>query len=796
LELKEKNKSTLQEIADIMSYNYVSSSFKRSELVDNKDSNLKLNFAEKFFLDPEGFLNRMGKVKEWRSIAIFGAGASYSAFKSIPLANKFIEILKEKENFSFKEIMKLGPIHDRYKYLASKLDDHKTKFNSEEKLDFETELSVLSNIYDENSIKQLLKEIYGFRYPVSPVYEFIAHMFRHRMMDVILNFNFDEILEQAIEEEIGNENYHLVISDGHCKSLQEFLVEDRLKAPIYIKPHGTASHNSTLRFTKDSYFNIPPEMNILIKGIFNGQFSDKPNDDSDLERINVFVLGFGMKSIELNRILIEILEDKKKVIHIYYFDLENNREKVLKNKKLTGNDDLDNSKHLKLKFIGIDDNYKLINCLEDLWSYIDGNFIPKYKPRGLARHNIVLDLFYRKNDAILDAIDGVNTKAGFLNSYFKESEYFYDRTIIEVAIALIKSKGHIELASLMEERVGMFYDLYREKKKNNFVELSEICEEIFGLKQEKSYGRNLYSFPRKENKNMKKSENSPYKNLSKHIWELLSNFAHYTEKPKLKFSGSLKKTITRISKEKDTMIKYFDELYFSFTSDIKFNFTDKSFYIFDSCKKENILHTNLALTYNFYDQLSNEKEWSHLISISERGKLIERIKHWDLELFNSLQQSDKKIFLITADVTDDSLKNKNNISRLLVNNTVHELPYWFHNDHMAVFLKEKENVKEDNEKSLCETYCKNFFFVKSIYYHRNGYDNKINPVLFNGEGSNKKNHLMLLEKFWAYYKSSIVYSNPKATYPKKLLHFRNQEEIQEELKEQLKDVLTGKLKIV
>tara|TARA_R110000737_G_scaffold119626_1_gene152002 strand:- start:1736 stop:4117 length:2382 start_codon:yes stop_codon:yes gene_type:complete len=791
LNLKEKNKSTLQEIADVMSYNYVSSSFKRSEVVDNSDSKFLQEFSRKFFNNPDGFVERINRIKEWRSIAIFGAGATSSAFKSIPLADEFIDILKENKEFSFKEIIKYNPVYNRYKYLASKLNDHNTRLNSKEKLDFETELSVLSNIYDEDSIKGLLKKTYDFRYPISPTYEYIAHIFRHRMMDVILNFNFDEILEQAIEEEIGNENYHLVISDGHCKSLQEFLVEDRLKAPIYIKPHGTASHNSTLRFTKDSYFNIPPEMTTLISGILNGQFSDK-EESSDLERINIFAFGFGMKSIDLNSILLDILKNGNKEIYLYYFDLECNRIDVLEQKNLTGISDLDNNNNLKLKFIGLDDSYKLNDCLKEIWTLIDGNFIAKYKPRGLSRHEIVLDLFYFKNDNISKAINGSYKDAKVLRDYFKEGNYFYDRTIIEIAIALIKHKGHIELSSLMEERVGIFYDLYREKVKINFVELSEICEEIFRLKQEKSFGRNLFSIP--ETEKISSIETEGDFNLGKYIWEILSNFAHYSKKTELKLSGSLSKSIKIISENPNSILQYFNELFFSFTSDIKFNFTDKSFYIFDSCKKENILHTNLALTYNFYDQLSNVDEWSHIISISERGKLIERIEHWDSELFDKLVDKNKKIFLITADVFENSTNKRSRIKKLLVDDNKHELPYWFHNDHMVIFLKEKMPGEEDFDRLKPDTYCSNYYFVKSIYYQRNGYDNKINPVLFNGERSNINNHLMLLEKFWTYYKSSIVYSDPLGKYPKQLLHFHNQKDIQHDLKENLKNLLIGKLK--
>ena len=791
LSLKKENEVYIQEVADILSYNYVSSSFKRRELVTKKTAKFQSEYAKKFFTQPDEFIGRLGKIKEWRTIAIFGAGATYSAYKSIPLADDFIEILKQHPKFSFGTLTKYDNIKDKYDYLRSKLNDHKTP-NADDRIDFETELSILSNFYHPDSIKNLLKETYNFRYPVSPIYEIIAHQFRHRMIDVILNFNFDEILEQAIEEEIGDENYHLIISDGHCKPLNEFLVEQRLKNPIYIKPHGTASHNSTLRFTKDSYFNIPQEMDNLIKGILNGQFSDEAQN-KDLERINILVFGFGMKSIELNATFKEILKNERKELHIYHFDLNKNKKTIESKTNYTGIPEVDENVRLKVKCIGLDDNYSLLDALQDIWNCIDKNFVEKYSPRGLARHEIITYLFYKNNTSIKPALEESDfNQAELLRKYFKTDQYFYDRTIIEMAIALVKSKGHLEISSIMNERVGTFYDLYRQKRENkNFVELSEICEKVFNMSQDKSFGRNLYSIPKKDRTEDKHKPN--ISKLSRHIWDLLSNFAHFTRRSELKLSDHLVKAIDQIPEKNNPILEHLNDLYRSFTSDIKFNFTDKSFYIFDNCRKENILHTNMALTYNFYDQLAKDNEWTHLISISERGKLIERIKHYDRELYNKLVEKKKKIMLIVADVIDDDSKTPKELDDLLINNKYYELPYWYHNDHMAIFLKEKSKGSSKYTGNQPETYCGNYTFVKSIFYERKGYDNKINPIIFDNSFSNRNNHLMLMETFWVYFKSAQNYSSQTNAYPKSILHLRNKKGIESELLQDLKDVFDGKI---
>ncbi len=51
------------------------------------------------------------------------------------------------------------------------------------------------------------------------------------------------------------DNIEVIYSDGHCPEDYEEITQNngKLNRPIYIKPHGTISHLSTLRFTREDF---------------------------------------------------------------------------------------------------------------------------------------------------------------------------------------------------------------------------------------------------------------------------------------------------------------------------------------------------------------------------------------------------------------------------------------------------------------------------------------------------------------------------------------------------------------
>ncbi|MBK6976711.1 MAG: hypothetical protein IPH28_06005 [Cytophagaceae bacterium] len=95
-------------------------------------------------------------------------------------------------------------------------------------------------------------------YP-SVFYEILAHIFKNRFVDAVINFNFDESFDQAVLEEISTGELKKIVSDGDCVPYVDLVEEHNLKLPLYIKPHGTFSEKSSLRFTKEHYIDIPQE---------------------------------------------------------------------------------------------------------------------------------------------------------------------------------------------------------------------------------------------------------------------------------------------------------------------------------------------------------------------------------------------------------------------------------------------------------------------------------------------------------------------------------------------------------
>jgi len=92
-------------------------------------------------------------------------------------------------------------------------------------------------------------------------YELIAHFLRHGFIDHVVNFNFDEALDVALENELGINGYRRILTET------DVLVDDELKPPPsarhlphYLKLHGTISIPSSLRFTKDHTQSLSPSV--------------------------------------------------------------------------------------------------------------------------------------------------------------------------------------------------------------------------------------------------------------------------------------------------------------------------------------------------------------------------------------------------------------------------------------------------------------------------------------------------------------------------------------------------------
>jgi hypothetical protein len=440
-----------------------------------------------------------------RNIVVIGAGASYDAYKGIPAGGYLAQELKEKFEIPLTEI---DFLKNRFVEESRAIQG----LTGKTELTFENYLYLLSKLFvTQNDLREKIKEMTGFRHSPHHFYEVIAHMLKHSFIDVVINFNFEEMLDQIINDEIGSDNYHYILSDGHVVKPDDLTVDGRMKIPIYIKPHGTYSHKSSLRFTNKSYLDLPEDIREMLITLISGQRGKgKP-----IQRINLITVGFALESMEFNDILNEYLP-KNSVI--YYITNPKPKisfkvnlfeavlpkftkramfaQNVITNDKINKQyikyllddddkkDDTDKYSKLDKKYnnvfkpiwnkgfntdVGIDSNNNLLmpplgEIASVLWRNTYSFFKESYRPRSVARHEITSYLFY--DESLGKISDNPNTaeRVGMrelMHKYYEKSpKYFRDRILVEIALAICRNNGIIDLIELLNGRTGLYYKYY------------------------------------------------------------------------------------------------------------------------------------------------------------------------------------------------------------------------------------------------------------------------------------------------------------------------------------------------
>lgn len=703
------NDPIIKELAEKLAYNLLSISFDEDNL---------LKSAKKEILNN---IENIENFEKERFIVIVGAGISYNANNKIPLGKKGSDFLMKKYKKRFgilieNEIKKLAQVY--------KLDGNA----------FETKLLAINkyanDLYDE------VKFMYDFRYYPNKFYELLAHLLKNRFVDIVVNFNFDELLDQAIKDEICSSEYIKVISDGDIPDYYNDLMKgDRFRVPLYVKPHGTVSHKTSLKFTREAYFNISSDINNFLSDLLSGKIN---KTEKKLMPVNLIVFGFNMESFEFNNLLIEKLPNNS---NIYFF----NDEKF--NIKKFANDNNNNRLFIKyfknnIKIIPVDEKDKLVinqqrkinvfnikrikkhkdystdNILETLNLKIKEIFKDLYYPRNIERHILISKLFSNKN--------GERDDFGHYN-------YFKDRVYVELLLLVAKSFGFVGLRQMTKDRVGIYYNLYKlyyeklskeDKEKEKFIPLYEFCDTI-GLKR-LGYSNDFYYLKYEE------QNNKTTLTLDSALF-----IEYYINNPNKSIINRLKGNVSEnlfdliINKNKSCFEKTLIELYKSEDSEITPNYENIHNNIFVDPK---IIKTKLALDYHTKSLFTEEKlnSWDVLFSIAETGE-------WLKKASNVSKFRNHKIALIVA---DEAFK-----SDLTNSNIIYNMPlkWWLHNQHMSIFLNKKENFKKGNFKKI-KDWKDCFNQIKVIYFHRRNRSTLINPVIL----ENEKDIELALKIFFAY----------------------------------------------
>ncbi len=758
-----------------------------------------------------------------KNVLIIGAGASFDMYKDIPLGQQAINLiynsyivgeiaLKDKKPFELslgyladlfvydsndadkktqreskckdlkitideevdKLIMNADPNNGEdqlffYKCLGEKYarNYNKIKYRAGlteqggKKIDFEQALYLLSQMFTGDIVRKDLELLYDKRYGHSFFYSLVAVLFRQRAIDVIINFNFDELLDQAIEDELGEGRYNRIVNEGDCLTFDDYCEEvkiqgkyyQKLISPLYVKPHGTFSDKKSMRFTKDHYDDIPTSIEDLLIDLFNDysntNLRTKPGyaeitDRGDVLK-NIFLVGFAMGSLELDRIL---RRSKPKRLNLFPFVVISGdykqpiRDACLNYWNILGH----NYPAQTANFLGIypiplglprhedesgllyPDNDILSPLFNLIYSEYRNMFHDPFKPvktpkqrinhlifndpsflEGVNSNNAYKsDRFYKKDK---NRIWGLTPKNRYPESYFDSSKYFKDKTLLELLIKFHRAEGGIVPYKGLDYLVGKYLMLYVKstKSKNRLTFMKMVRTAL-------DPGSKLQPFDGFFVKNF-----NGFRSLttqSKYLGLFSNEFREFViqKLDDIDWVSAISSEFTDITSELSTMIK-------SYHSGSKYHF-------FAEFERKDILFSHLGIDYHYSNQLT-KKEVDTICIISERGKrfsrfskLISKGKIKNIYIILNAQRDEhakdkEKRKALYEDLTTNFTKNFAD-TLVGINVEILFLPVGRHNHHLTLFLG--ENPFEKDLEDI--THKDNL----GIYYYQQGYNSIVSPI--------------------------------------------------------------------
>lgn len=678
-----------------------------------------------------------------RYILITGAGVSHAATKGVmPLGEEAINDIKD---FVIKE----GAIPE---YV---LNDELNRLKLTTRLDeteFETKLLAYSK-FAPKIVKRALKEMCGYEYLPNLEYEILAHMFKHRFIDVVLNFNFDEIFDNVIKEEIAQGDFKYIISDGHCPDdYKDLLVGKRLKEPVFIKPHGTISHSNTMRFTRESLSTVPLRIKEIIDEIIAAKVSSALDNNQKNLKINFIVMGFGLKSPLLIESIKDYLKNSNSTPCFWVFDKKKNIEEF--NLELNSTD-LDRVRKTFYCF-PVTENNSLSKYLTTLWDLIAENFdTDKFRVRGIERHLLINKIFA----PISTDKEDVKEEVRKMHREKDLKHYFRDRVYVELFIDFLSSDGILNLNQIMDGRAGYYMDKLEDKldpddKKSSNDSISNYCKNM-GLSTYKGFVSDVFTLkPIKtfyEEDFIEQLIENLLPNLTGNLQEKLNN-------------DQVKLEVIRLAKK----IKKGNRL------NINPQFRHPNRNLFTSIKDENILNTGIKWLYKYREVFEKSDQWDLLLAVSEKGRFLPLHEEG---MRNILKDKKVEIILASNDMPKEEdvfVKEKSRFNSLnLLSGRELYLPWWQHNRHMAIFLKNKKRkIRSKNELD-------NWDFLGSFYYEHRMLSKKINPIFI--ERTQKEDQKKLLNIFVNYWFRANAYTDVKDSDERNIPIVDNEEMLRLEL---------------
>jgi hypothetical protein len=350
--------------------------------------------------------------------------------------------------------------------------------------EFEAQLSAIGQtLGNSRRVRATISDLYRVRHPTVLSYELLAHLLKHRFLDAIISMNFDELLDQSLDDELGIGEYARIVSDRDCVNVNSD-VSSADYIPLYIKLHGTASEPESLRFTRESYYDSPVQVGTETARLFQ------------VPECVVLNIGFGMASFDLHRLL--AIPDRLRLYNLSHDPLSRKARKAIERERENhGRTDQakfrespENKKKLKGKYkpgeeedpcarpssepvAGSSDRMMdaLLDSIQRGVKGLSTAASSAVSLRPVDRHRAVVSLLGpnskpgkrmielpRSSENSPPSLDPLSRAA---RPDAVKAGYLLRRTILELTLAMARGRGLVSIGTLAVDRSGMYYDEYR-----------------------------------------------------------------------------------------------------------------------------------------------------------------------------------------------------------------------------------------------------------------------------------------------------------------------------------------------
>jgi hypothetical protein len=314
------------------------------------------------------------------------------------------------------------------------------------------------------SVRDAISEKYEVEHPTLLTYELTAHLLKHRFLDAVISFNFDELLDRSLLDELSLDEFSRLVSERDCRTAQTDPYAPNY-VPLYIKLHGTASEPDSLRFTPDAYYSLPRRL------------LQRTEELLRCEHCVIVTLGFGLESFDFQRLL--GLPGELEIYNLSFDDVKQTaREKIQEARLLAAESGPPHKVHSRERrekrrraAKKPETHTWLRECKPDAKGK-DGcdelmTALIAEIQRGASRESKGLVQFrsIARHEAVATLLGPGRLPKKWATEPARWQDervvYSYRRTVLELALAGAKARGLLSLGPLAQDRPARYFDDYR-----------------------------------------------------------------------------------------------------------------------------------------------------------------------------------------------------------------------------------------------------------------------------------------------------------------------------------------------